>query len=47
MARRLVTRDQAYDLLRRASQHSQRKLADIAAEVADIGILEFDPTWRG
>ncbi|MDT4935240.1 MAG: hypothetical protein QOK11_3132 [Pseudonocardiales bacterium] len=44
MARRLVTRGQAYELLRRASQHSQRKLADIAAEVADIGILEFDPT---
>jgi hypothetical protein len=44
MARRLVTRGEAYELLRRASQHSQRKLADIAAEVAEIGMLEFDLT---
>lgn len=46
MAHRLVTREQAYDLLRRASQHSQRKLADIAAEVAETGMLEFDDTAR-
>jgi hypothetical protein len=46
MAHRLVTREQAYDLLRRASQHSQRKLADIAAEVAETGVLEFDTAVR-
>jgi GAF domain-containing protein len=42
MAHRLVTRDQAYDLLRRTSQHTQRKLADIAADVAETGLLEFE-----
>ncbi|MGI8761514.1 MAG: ANTAR domain-containing protein [Jatrophihabitantaceae bacterium] len=41
MAHRKITRMQAYDLLRRASQHSQRKLAAIAIEVADTGILDF------
>jgi hypothetical protein len=44
MARRACTRDAAFDLLRRASRTRQRKLAAIAADVADEGILEFDLT---
>jgi len=36
-----VTRDDAFDLLRGASQHAHRKLRDIAAEVAETGALEF------
>lgn len=39
MATYKVTRDQAFDLLRMASQHSHRKLADIAVDVADTGAL--------
>jgi transcriptional regulator with GAF, ATPase, and Fis domain len=39
MAVHKVTRQQAFDLLRMASQRSHRKLADIAAEVADTGTL--------
>ena len=34
-----VTREQAFDLLRVASQDTNRKLADIAADVADTGVL--------
>ncbi len=41
MARHQVTREQAFDLLRIASQNSNRKLADIATEVADTGALEL------
>ena len=41
-----ATRDQAFDLLRMASQHSQRKLSALAAEVADTGILPALPTGR-
>ena len=36
-----LTRDQAFDVLRVASQDSNRKLADIAADVADTGMLEI------
>ena len=39
MAYEKVTRDQAFDLLRIASQHTHRKVADIAAEVAETGVL--------
>jgi hypothetical protein len=39
MAREKVTRDEAFNLLRIASQHSHRKVADIATEVADTGML--------
>ena len=39
MARRLVTSDQAFDLLREASQHLNRKLHDVAAEVTMTGTL--------
>lgn len=42
MARRACTRQQAFELLRRASRVHQRKLAEIAADVADAGILEFE-----
>ncbi len=35
-----VTRRQAFDLLRIASQRQHRKLRDIAADVAETGILE-------
>jgi len=46
MARRACTRDEAFDLLRRASRVHQRKLAGIAADVADTGILEFELDGR-
>lgn len=39
-----VTRDQAFDLLRIVSQHTHRRLADIAAEVVDTGQLPAVPT---
>lgn len=41
-----VTREQAFDLLRVASQHSHRKLAVIAGEVADTGLLELPSASR-
>ena len=34
-----ITRDQAFGLLRLASQNGNRKLAEIAVEVADTGVL--------
>jgi hypothetical protein len=34
-----ITREQAFDLLRIASQHGHRKLVEIATEVADTGTL--------
>ncbi len=42
MAHRKITRDDAFTLLRVASQNSNRKLHDLAAEVADTGVL---PTY--
>ena len=39
MARHHVTRDQAFDLLRMASQRANRKLRDVAVEVGDTGDL--------
>lgn len=36
------TRDDAFDVLRVASQNSNRKLADVAAEVADTGTLTIN-----
>lgn len=46
MARRNIRRDDAYGLLRSASQHTQRKLAEIAADVAETGTLDVldEPT---
>jgi hypothetical protein len=42
MANHQLTRDQAFDLLRLASQRTNRKLADIAREVAETGADPFD-----
>ena len=39
MALRGVTQQQAFDLLRQASQHTHQKLRDIAAEVLLTGVL--------
>lgn len=39
MTRRLVTRDQAFDLLRTTSQHANRKLSEIAEDVIRTGDL--------
>ena len=41
MARLLVTREQAFDLMRIASQRTNRKLRDIAQDVLDSGTLPF------
>lgn len=41
-----VTRDQAFNVLRLASQATQRKLADLAAEVAATGALPQLPQRR-
>lgn len=41
MTRHRLTRDQAFDLLRVASQHQNRKLRDVAAEVAESGTLSL------
>lgn len=41
MATHHVTREQAFSLLRVASQNTNRKLRDVAAEVADTGVLEL------
>jgi GAF domain-containing protein len=45
MVRQRVTADDAFDILRSASQHSGRKLSDIAAEV--VGQLEVPPQPQG
>lgn len=44
MSRQQVTKQQAFDLLRIASQHTHRKLADIAIDVSETGILEYPPS---
>jgi ANTAR domain-containing protein/GAF domain-containing protein len=44
MAGEKVTREQAFDLLRIASQRTHRKLAQVAAEVAETGELPSGPT---
>lgn len=41
MTRFLLTQEQAFDLLRVASQHAHRKLRDIALEVIETGDLEL------
>lgn len=41
MNRYKITRDEAFDLLRIASQGTNRKLAAIAAEVGDTGVLDL------
>ena len=44
MARHRLTAEQAFRLLTKASQNTNSKLRDIAAEVADAGALPFRPT---
>ena len=39
MQQHRISRDAAFDMLRAASQHSNRKLAEVASEVADTGTL--------
>ncbi len=46
MSRHRITRQEAFDLLRMASQHSQRKLRDVALDVVDTGMLDFPPNGR-
>jgi AmiR/NasT family two-component response regulator len=41
MSRHRLTQAQAFDLLRMASQHTHRKLREIAAEVVETGMLDF------
>ena len=41
MTQHKITRDQAFDLLRIARQHTHQKLSEIAATVADTGVLEL------
>lgn len=41
MANHKITREQAFDLLRVSSQNSNRKLVDIASDVADTGVLDL------
>ncbi|MEO7259893.1 MAG: ANTAR domain-containing protein [Jatrophihabitantaceae bacterium] len=41
MATHKLTTDNAFDLLRRVSQHSHRKLHDIALDVIDTGAIEL------
>jgi GAF domain-containing protein len=38
-----ITQQEAFDLLRMASQHSHRKLVDVAHGVSETGILELPP----
>lgn len=38
-----ITSDQAFDLLRRVSQHTNRKLRDIAADICITGGLDIPP----
>jgi ANTAR domain-containing protein/GAF domain-containing protein len=46
MSQHHVTRDQAFDLLRITSQHTHRKVSQIATHVADTGALPEVPTTR-
>jgi AmiR/NasT family two-component response regulator len=38
-----ITKEQAFDLLRLASQHGHRKLVDVALDVTETGTLELPP----
>jgi hypothetical protein len=46
MERHKITRDQAFDLLRITSQHTHRKLAEVARDLADTGQLPAIPLHR-
>ena len=41
MSRHTITQQQAFDLLRMSSQHSHRKLREVAADVVETGDLAF------
>jgi ANTAR domain/GAF domain len=41
MSRHQLTQSQAFDLLRMASQHTHRKVREIAFEVVETGMLDF------
>jgi hypothetical protein len=41
MSQHKISREQAFNLLRITSQHTHRKLSDIAADVADTGTLDL------
>jgi AmiR/NasT family two-component response regulator len=43
MSRGRTSQDEAFDLLRRASQHLNRKLRDVAANVIETGVLPGRP----
>jgi hypothetical protein len=43
MERHKLTADQAFSVLARASQQTNRKLVDIALELSDTGVLAEDP----
>lgn len=43
MATHKITQDQAFTLLRIVSQNTNRKLADIATDVLDTGVLDLPP----
>jgi transcriptional regulator with GAF, ATPase, and Fis domain len=47
MANHKVTDEQAFDLLRIASQHTHTKLADIATKVTETGALDLPKLARG
>jgi hypothetical protein len=47
MQRHQITRDEAFDVLRGASQDSNRKLSAVASDVADTGILAAERWPRG
>ena len=38
-----ITQNEAFDLLRMASQHGHRKLVDVALDVTETGTLELPP----
>ena len=46
MLQHRFTREEAFDVLRVASQNANRKLAGLAAEVADTGTLTIDRLTR-
>ena len=46
IAQHKLTRDQAFDLLRIASQNANRKLHDVALDVIDTGTVDVEPHGR-
>lgn len=46
MAQYKLTREQAFDLLRIASQNTNRKLHDVALDVIDTGVVDVTPHGR-